>query len=58
LVASRGEVKVRRRERLYAELGERIRDVKQGPDGAIYLLVDGGNGRIVRIGAPDPFRQL
>jgi glucose/arabinose dehydrogenase len=58
LVASRGEVKVVRRERLYAELGERIRDVKQGPDGSIYLLTDGGNARIVRIGGPDPWRHL
>ncbi len=35
------------REALYASLGERIRDVTQGPDGALYLLVD--SGRIVRI---------
>jgi len=30
------------RERLLGELGERIRDVKQGPDGFLYLLTDGG----------------
>lgn len=30
------------RERLLADLGERIRDVRQGPDGFIYLLTDGG----------------
>ena len=30
------------RERLLAELGERIRDVEQGPDGMIYLLTDSG----------------
>jgi glucose/arabinose dehydrogenase len=30
------------RERLLSELGERIRDVRQGPDGWIYLLTDGG----------------
>lgn len=29
---------------------ERIRDVRQGPDGALYLLVDGTAGRIVRLG--------
>lgn len=38
------------REALYASLGERIRDVKQGPDGALYLLTDSATGRIVRIG--------
>ena len=31
-----------RRERLLSDLGERIRDVRQGPDGLIYLLTDGG----------------
>jgi aldose sugar dehydrogenase len=31
------------------DLGERIRDVRQGPDGAIYVLTDAGNGRILRI---------
>lgn len=30
------------RERLLAERGERIRDVRQGPDGWIYLLTDSG----------------
>jgi glucose/arabinose dehydrogenase len=30
------------RERLFAELGERIRDVRQGPDGWVYLLTDSG----------------
>ncbi|TCJ13444.1 PQQ-dependent sugar dehydrogenase [Parasulfuritortus cantonensis] len=30
------------RERLLANLGERIRDVSQGPDGWIYLLTDSG----------------
>jgi aldose sugar dehydrogenase len=37
------------REQLFANLGERIRDVRQGPDGFIYLLTDSANGRIVRI---------
>jgi glucose/arabinose dehydrogenase len=31
------------------EIGERVRDLKQGPDGAIYLLTDDANGRIVRM---------
>lgn len=30
------------RQRLFAQLGERIRDVAQGPDGWIYLLTDSG----------------
>jgi glucose/arabinose dehydrogenase len=30
------------RESLFASLGERIRNVKQGPDGWLYLLTDGG----------------
>ena len=38
------------REALYGNLGERLRDVRQGPDGALYLLTDSGAGRIVRIG--------
>jgi glucose/arabinose dehydrogenase len=37
------------REALFTELRERIRDVRQGPDGWIYLLTDNGNGRILRI---------
>jgi aldose sugar dehydrogenase len=35
------------RERLLASRGERIRDVRQGPDGWIYLLTD--NGKLLRI---------
>ncbi len=37
------------REALFTELRERIRDVRQGPDGWIYLLTDNGNGRILRV---------
>lgn len=29
--------------------GERIRDVRQGPDGLVYLLTDSARGRIVRL---------
>jgi len=36
-------------ERLLADLGKRIRDVRQGPDGALYLLTDAPNGEILRI---------
>ncbi|HXF53754.1 MAG TPA: PQQ-dependent sugar dehydrogenase [Hyphomicrobiaceae bacterium] len=36
-------------ERLLANLGERIRDVRQGPDGALYVLTDSSNGRVLRL---------
>ncbi len=36
-------------ERLLKDLGERIRDVQQGPDGALYLLTDNEAGRILRV---------
>ncbi len=36
-------------ERLLEDLDERIRDVRQGPDGLLYLLTDSGDGRILRL---------
>ncbi len=36
-------------ERLLQGLHERIRDVWQGPDGALYLLTDNSAGRILRV---------
>ena len=41
--------KVLQRESLLANLGERIRDVRQGPDGWLYLLTDSAQGRILRL---------
>jgi glucose/arabinose dehydrogenase len=38
-----------RREPLLVDLRQRIRDVKQGRDGLIYVLTDGANGAILRI---------
>lgn len=38
------------REALYTELNARIRDVRQGPDGRLYLLTDETNGQLIRIG--------
>ena len=35
------------REQLFASLGERIRCVRQGPDGWLYLLTD--SGKLIRI---------
>jgi glucose/arabinose dehydrogenase len=40
--------KVAREERYLGDLGERIRDVRQRPDGSLYLLTDARNGRILR----------
>ena len=31
------------------DIGQRVRDVRQGPDGAVYLLTDEADGRIVRM---------
>jgi glucose/arabinose dehydrogenase len=36
-------------ERLLQNLYERIRDVRQGPDGALWLLTDNAAGRILRV---------
>ncbi len=36
-------------ERLLEDLGERIRDVRQGPDDHLYLLTDSPKGRLLRL---------
>jgi glucose/arabinose dehydrogenase len=36
-------------EQLLDDLGERIRDVRSGPDGAIWLLTDSPSGRVMRV---------
>ena len=41
--------KVVKEERLLQGLRERIRDVRQGPNGALYLLTDNSAGRILRL---------
>jgi glucose/arabinose dehydrogenase len=41
--------KVGNEERLLQELGERIRDVRQGPDGALWLVTDNSGGRVLRV---------
>ena len=33
-------------------MGQRIREVEQGPDGAIWLLEDGGSGRLLKLTPP------
>jgi glucose/arabinose dehydrogenase len=41
--------KVVKEERLLQSLQQRIRDVRQGPDGALYLVTDEDAGRILRV---------
>jgi glucose/arabinose dehydrogenase len=43
----------RRRELMLFELRQRIRDVRQGPDGLLYLLTDENPGALLRI-EPEP----
>ena len=44
-----------RRETLLTELHQRIRDVRQGPDGLIYVLTDEDDGALLRL-EPEPTR--
>jgi len=39
-------------ERLLGDLGARIRDVRSGPDGALWLLTDSPEGRVLRLVPP------
>jgi glucose/arabinose dehydrogenase len=41
--------RVLQEDRHLGDLGERIRDVRQGSDGHPYLLTDSGDGRILRV---------
>ena len=41
-------------ERLLDDLGARIRDVRVGPDGAVYVLTDAEDGTLLRLDAPVP----
>ena len=41
--------KVIRESKLLTEVGERIRDVRQGPDGLLYVLTDSANGKLIRL---------
>lgn len=43
--------KVTNEQPLFNELGERIRDIREAPDGSIYILTDGPSGQVVRISA-------
>ena len=41
--------KVAGEERLLGDLSERIRDVRSGPDGALWLVTDNAAGRVLRV---------
>ena len=41
--------RVVREDKLLPNLGQRIRDVRQGPDGFIYLLTDDRDGQLLRL---------
>ena len=45
--------RVAHEERMLEDLGRRIRDVAQGPDGALYLLTDEENGEVLRLSAAE-----
>ena len=36
-------------ERLFEEIGERLRDVRASPDGHLYILTDSPQGRVIRV---------
>lgn len=42
--------RVVREERLLEDLDVRVRDVRLGPDGYLYLLTDASNGQLLRVG--------
>lgn len=48
------DTRVIREERLLQSLGQWTRDVRQGPDGLVYVLTDAPNGRLIRL---NPVRQ-
>ena len=41
--------KVVEEEILFSELSSRIRDIRSGPDGFLYIITDGAAGKVVRV---------
>ena len=41
--------KLQRETKLPVDVGDRVRDVRQGPDGLIYLITDSPKGRLLRL---------
>ncbi len=37
---------------IFAEIDERIRDIRTGPDGALYILSEGADGKLWRVSRP------
>ena len=35
--------------KLLEDVGQRMRDVRQGPDGLLYVVTDSPNGRLIRV---------
>jgi glucose/arabinose dehydrogenase len=50
--------KVVHEERLLGDLNKRIRDVRQGPDGYLYVLTDESDGGLYRVGLKLPTEML
>jgi glucose/arabinose dehydrogenase len=48
-VVFNGTLEELRRESMFTELHQRIRDVRQGPDGFIYVITDEQDGAVLRI---------
>lgn len=46
--------KVVEEQRLLEDRGERIREVRQGPDGYLYVLTDEANGKLLKVGLAEP----
>jgi glucose/arabinose dehydrogenase len=46
-----------RREPMLRELGQRIRDVRQGPDGYLYLLTEENDAALIRIEPAEPISR-
>jgi aldose sugar dehydrogenase len=40
-------------EKLLTDLGKRIRDIRHGPDGALWVLTDEADGEVLRISPAD-----
>ena len=38
-----------RQERLFEEIGQRLRDIRTGPDGRLYILTDSASGSVIRV---------
>jgi len=45
--------KVQSQETMFTELGQRIREVRSGPNGFLYLLTDSDEGQILRVSPKD-----